>query len=145
MNHSMPRLAANLVPALASLALFGVLCATLIYWTVTLRTPSYAAPDTVLVSRTPPSVDDAALLFGGQPDTRTEDIHLLGVLNLNHHVAAILSVGNDPVHAVGLNQQIGTAGTLAEVRARSVVIDQHGVRSEVFIPAAGPGSTIYMR
>jgi general secretion pathway protein C len=145
MNRLMPRLATNLISPLVSLALFGVLCATLAYWAVTLSTPSHAKPDAALAGRTPPSVDDAAHLFGGQPDTRAQDIHLLGVLSLDHHVAAILSIGNDPVRAVGLDQQIGTAGTLAEVRAHSIVIDQHGVRSEVFIPAAGPGPTIYMR
>jgi len=150
----MPRLAKNLAAPLASslasslvsLALFGVLCATLTYWVVTLRTQSQVAPDAVLAAHTPPSVDDAALLFGGQQDNHAHDIHLLGVLNLGSRVAAILSVGDDPVRAVGLDQQIGTAGTLAEVRARSIVIDHHGARSEVFMPAAAPGAaTIYMR
>jgi general secretion pathway protein C len=46
---------------------------------------------------------------------------------------------------VGINQQVGTDGTLAEVRTRSIVIDQHGLRSEIFIPAAGPDTSIYMR
>ena len=91
------------------------------------------------------SVDDATHLFGGPPDTRTADIHLLGVLDLDHRVAAILSVGGDTPHVVGINQQVGTDGTLAEVRTRSIVIDQHGLRSEIFIPAAGPDTSIYMR
>jgi len=140
-----PRLAPHFAAPLASLVLFGVLCATLTYWTVTLRTQSHLTSDAVLAGRTPPSVDDAARLFGGQQDNRAHDIHLLGVLNLGKRVAAILSVGDDPVHAVGINQQVGTAGTLAEVRARSIVIEHHGVRSEVFMPAAGADSTIYMR
>ena len=150
----MPRLAKNLAAPLAStlasslvsLALFGVLCATLTYWAVTLRTQSHITPDAALAARTPLSVDDAAQLFGGQQDNHAHDIHLLGVLNLGSRVAAILSVGDDPVHAVGLDQQIGTVGTLAEVRARSIVIDHHGARSEVFMPATAPGAaTIYMR
>lgn len=141
----MPRLATQLAPSLVSLAFFGVLCATLTYWVVTLRTQSHLAPDAVLAARTPPSVDDAARLFGGQQDNRAHDIHLLGVLNLGNRVAAILSVGDEPAHAVGIDQKIGTAGTLAEVRARSIVIDHHGVRSEIFMPSAGSGSTIYMR
>jgi len=141
----MPRLAKNLAAPLVSLLLFGLLCATLTYWAVTLRAQQHPAPDAVLASRTPPSIDAAALLFGGQQDNRAHDIHLIGVLNLSHRVAAILSVGDDPVHAVGLNQAIGTAGTLAEVRARSIVVDQHGRRSEVFMPGAAPGATIYLR
>lgn len=137
MNRFMPRL--------VSLALFTLLCASLTYWIVTLRVPGQAVPDAVQASRSAASVDDAALLFGGPRDNTNHEIRLFGVLNLGNRVAAILSVGDDPAHAVGLDQAVGNAGTLAEVRPRSIVIDRHGVRSEVFLQANPQGTNIYLR
>jgi len=46
---------------------------------------------------------------------------------------------------VGLAQPIGNAGTLAEVRTRSIVIEHHGVRSEVFLPSGAQDANIYIR
>jgi len=35
--------------------------------------------------------------------------------------------------------------TIKEVRARSIIIDRNGSRSEVFLPPNAPGPTIYVR
>jgi len=134
------------LPRLASFALCALLCASATYWAVTLGASSRSVPEAVMASHPPDAtVDDAALLFGGQHDNVNHEIRLLGVMSLGQRAAAILSVGDDAPHVVGLAQPIGNAGTLAEVRTRSIVIEHHGVRSEVFLPSSAQDANIYIR
>jgi general secretion pathway protein C len=129
---------------LISLALFAVFCATLTYWIVTLT--SHAPPVPAAAVRAPVSTEQAATLFGGQlTRTANQDIHLSGILALGEGAAAIVSTGGEPPHAVSLGATIMQGAKLAEVRARSIIIDRNGVRSEVFLPANAPGPTIYVR
>jgi general secretion pathway protein C len=129
---------------LLSLVCFAAFCATVTYWVVTLS--SHAAPVPAAAARQPISVDQAATLFGGQL-TRTvnQDIHLYGILALRDGAAAIISVGGEPPHTVSLGNAVMEGTKLSEVRARSIIIDRHGVHSEVFLPNAAPGPTIYVR
>jgi general secretion pathway protein C len=131
-----------------SLLMFAVLCATVAYWTVTLVNQRNAPAPVVAAPPTPVTVADAASLFGGQLATAAQEteITLSGVLTLaNGAAAAIVGVFNGPTRAVTVGQGIGSDATLAEVRARSIVIDRHGARSEIALPAPGAGPTIYMR
>ncbi|KAB0684680.1 general secretion pathway protein GspC, partial [Burkholderia territorii] len=49
--------------------------------------------------------------------------------------AAIVSVGGDGSRVVSLGAAIGEAAKLAEVRARSIVVDRNGLQREVALPA----------
>ena len=130
---------------LLSLAAFAVFCATATSWALTLAT-SRATPVEAAAAQPPVSLDEAATLFGGKLEKRVaEDIHLFGILALAQGAAAIVSVGGEPARAVSLGGPLGNGITLAEVRARSIVIDRHGVHSEVFLPSNAAGPTIYVR
>ncbi|MEC5407356.1 type II secretion system protein N [Paraburkholderia sp. MPAMCS5] len=130
---------------LLSLALFAVFCATLTYWVITLAAMSHA-PSPAAAAHAQVSTDQAATLFGGQlTRSANQDVHLFGILALSQGAAAIVSVGGEPPHAVSLGGTLMQGAKLSEVRARSIVIDRHGVHSEVFLPANAAGPTIYVR
>ena len=130
---------------LLSLAAFAVFCATAAWWGIELATHR-AAPVNAAAAHVPLSVDQASVLFGGKPAQKSaENIQLSGILALSQGAAAIVSVDGGPPKAVALGGLVGENGKLAEVRARSIVIDRHGAHSEIFLPAAGPGPTIYVR
>lgn len=130
---------------LISVAAFAVFCATAAWWGIDLATHRAATVDAA-AAHVPLSVDEAATLFGGKPAQKTaENIQLSGILALSQGAAAIVSVDGGPPEAVAIGGKVGESGTLAEVRPRSIVIDRHGAHSEVFLPAAGSGPTIYVR
>jgi len=130
---------------LLSLAAFAVFCATATWWALTLAT-SREAPVQAAAAQPPVSLDEAATLFGGKLDKRAvQDVHLFGILALQQGAAAIVSIGGEPARAVSLGGPLGQGITLAEVRPRSIVIDRHGVHSEIFLPANTAGPTIYVR
>jgi general secretion pathway protein C len=141
-----PTLAHPGAPRLASIALFAVLCATLTWWGVTLRDTASPPPDVALAARTLPDSGAAANLLGGHSEVAVaRQLHLAGLLSFQGGgTAAIIGIGDAPPRVVGLNAALGSFGTLAEVRAHSVIVDLHGVRSEVFLPASDGGPTIYM-
>jgi general secretion pathway protein C len=129
---------------LISLALFAVFCATLTYWVVTLTSRPALVPAAAV--RAPVSTEQAATLFGGQlVRTANQDVHLFGILALSEGAAAIISTGGEPPHAVSLGNNIMQGMKLSEVRARSIIIDRNGARSEIFLPQNAPGPTIYVR
>ena len=62
---------------------------------------------------------------------------LLGVLAFDaRRAAAIVSVGGDASRVVSLGAAIGEAAKLAEVCARSIVVDRNGLHREIALPAA---------
>lgn len=130
---------------LLSLAAFAVFCATAAWWTLEIAA-SRAAPVQAAAAQAPVSVAEAGTLFGGKLEHNVvQDIHLFGILALQQGAAAIVSIGGEPARAISLGGPIGQDATLAEVRARSIVIDRHGVHSEIFLPANAAGPTIYVR
>jgi len=134
------------VPRLASVALFAVLCATLTWWGITLHDTASPPPEVALAARTLPDSGAAANLLGGHSALAVgRQLHLVGLLSFQGGgTAAIIGIGDAPPRVVGLNAALDSFGTLAEVRAHSVIVDLHGVRSEVFLPASDGGPTIYM-
>jgi len=93
-----------------------------------------------------PSVEQAATLFGGQlQHQENQDVHLFGILALQHGAAAIVSYGGEPAKAISLGGPLTPGVTIKEVRARSIIIDRKGKTSEVFLPPNAPGPTIYVR
>lgn len=130
---------------LLSLAAFAAFCATAAWWTLEIAA-SRAAPVQAAAAQSPVSVSEAGTLFGGKLEHNVgQDIHLFGILALQQGAAAIVSVGGEPARAISLGGSIGQDMTLSAVRARSIVIDRHGVHSEIFLPANTAGPTIYVR
>jgi general secretion pathway protein C len=131
------------MPRAAAFACFAVLCATATYWGVTLSGERHVGADAVLAEPGTASVEQAGLLFGNGVRVN-RDLRLLGVLELGHAAAAIVSLGDETPHAVGLNGELGNGAKLVEVHARSIVVERQGVRSEVFLSDA-PGTSIFLR
>ena len=130
---------------LLSIAAFAVFCATATWWgiNVAMHRPS---PVAAAAAHVPVSLDEAGTLFGGKPEQKpAENIQLSGILALSHGAAAIISVDGGPPKAVALGDPLSDGATLAEVRARSIVIDRHGAHAEIFLPANAAGPTIYVR
>ncbi|HDR8858226.1 TPA: general secretion pathway protein GspC [Burkholderia territorii] len=125
---------AGLVPLAATLAAAGALVAVSL-WAVHVLTVA----DTPVAAPAPPvpiDVTAGARLFGAKPDNGRDAIQLLGVLAFDaRRAAAIVSVGGDGSRVVSLGAAIGEAAKLAEVRARSIVVDRNGLQREVALPA----------
>jgi general secretion pathway protein C len=129
---------------LLSLAALAVFFVTLTYWVVTLT--SHQPPPPAAEAMRTPSVEQAATIFGGQLQRQeNQDVHLFGILALQHGAAAIVSYGGEPARAISLGGPLAQGVKLFEVRSRSIIIDRNGARSEIFLPQNAPGPTIYMR
>ncbi|OXH85079.1 general secretion pathway protein GspC, partial [Burkholderia multivorans] len=74
-----------------------------------------------------------------------QDMHLFGILALQHGGAAIVGVGGEPPRAVSLGAELTPGAKLAEVRNRSIVVERNGARAEIQLPANTPSPAIYMR
>jgi len=130
---------------LLSLAALALFCVTLTYWIVTLTSRQTAPLPAAAAMRTP-SVEQAATIFRGQLQRQgNQDVHLFGILALSHGAAAIVSYGGEPARAISLGGPLAEGVRISEVRARSIIIDRNGVKSEVFLPQNAPGPTIYVR
>ncbi|AXF23107.1 general secretion pathway protein GspC [Burkholderia pyrrocinia] len=125
----------DLLPFVATLASGAALVAVSL-WAVRLLSAS-DAPAPVHVA--PPATFDvtaSAQLFGAKPDNGRDTIQLLGVLAFDaRRAAAIVSVGGEASRVVSLGSAIGEAAKLAEVRARSIVVDRNGLQREIALPA----------
>jgi general secretion pathway protein C len=130
---------------LLSFALFAVFCATFTYWLVLLTARPAPPPQAAAVQSTA-SVDDAAAIFGGKlTRDANRNIRLFGILSLAEGSAAIIGFGDEPARAISLGSSIAKGVKLAEVRARSVIIDRNGAPSEIFLPPAPANASIYVR
>ncbi len=130
---------------LLSFVAFAILCATLTYWAVQLTARPSPPPPAASVAPAV-SVEDATTLFGGKLTREVNrSIKLFGILALSKGAAAIVSIGDEPPHAISLGGRLGEGSTLAQVRARSIIVEHNGARSEVFLPTNVSGPTIYVR
>ena len=96
-----------------------------------------AADAPVAAPAPPPAPIDVAAgarLFGAKPDDGRDAIQLLGLAFDARRAAAIVSVGGDASRVVSLGAAIGEAAKLAEVRARSIVVDRNGLHREIALP-----------
>ncbi|KDB10726.1 hypothetical protein LIG30_4759 [Burkholderia sp. lig30] len=126
-----------IAPALATLAAAASLVAVALWSVRVLNAPDAPAP----ARPAPPApfdVSAGAQLFGAKPgDDAQQAIQLLGILSFDaRHSAAIVSIGGDPARVVRLGGMLGEIGKLAEVRARSIVVDRDGLQREVALPVA---------
>ncbi|KAB1590030.1 general secretion pathway protein GspC [Burkholderia cepacia] len=126
---------ADLLPLVATLASSAALVAVSLWAVRLLAVPDASAPAPVAVPA-PIDVTASAQLFGAKPDDNRDTVRLLGVLAFDaRRAAAIVSVGGEAAHVVSLGAAIGEAAQLAEVRARSIVVDRHGLQREITLPA----------
>ncbi|KML10980.1 general secretion pathway protein GspC [Burkholderia sp. LK4] len=106
-------------------------------WAVRVLSAADAPVATLAAPPAPIDVAAGARLFGAKPDDGRDAIQLLGVLAFDaRRAAAIVSVGGDASRVVSLGAAIGEAAKLAEVRARSIVVDRNGLHREIALPAA---------
>lgn len=126
---------ADLLPLVATLASGAALVAVSLWAVRLLTVPDASAPAAVAVPA-PIDVTASAQLFGAKPDDNRDTVRLLGVLAFDaRRAAAIVSVGGEAARVVSLGAAIGEAAQLAEVRARSIVVDRHGLQREIALPA----------
>ncbi|QVN21366.1 type II secretion system protein N [Burkholderia pyrrocinia] len=127
---------ADLLPLVATLASGAALVAVSL-WAVRLLSVSDAPAPSPVAPPAPFDVTASAQLFGAKPDNGRDAIQLLGVLAFDaRRAAAIVSIGGDASRVVSLGAAIGEAAKLAEVRARSIVVDRNGLQREIALPAA---------
>ena len=126
----------DFVPLAVTLAAAAALV-TVSLWAVRVLSAADAPVATLAAPPAPIDVAAGARLFGAKPDDGRDAIQLLGVLAFDaHRAAAIVSVGGDASRVVSLGAAIGEAAKLAEIRARSIVVDRNGLHREIALPAA---------
>ncbi|BAX61432.1 type II secretion system protein N [Burkholderia stabilis] len=126
---------ADLLPLVATLASGAALVAVSL-WAVRLLTVSDATAPAPVAPLTSFDAAASAQLFGAKPDNGRDAIQLLGVLAFDaRRAAAIVSIGGEASRVVSLGAAIGEAAKLAEVRARSIVVDRNGLQREIALPA----------
>ncbi|HDR9036874.1 TPA: general secretion pathway protein GspC [Burkholderia vietnamiensis] len=125
---------ADPVAVVATLAAAAALVAVSLYAVRVLGTT--AAPVAAPMLPAPPDVTAGARLFGAPPDDGRDAVRVLGVIAFDARRAAAI-VGGDAARVVSRGAPIGAAATLADVRARSIVVERNGLRREITLPAAG--------
>ena len=130
------------LPLLVSFVLFLALCASLAYWALQLFAP---APRAVTAppqaERKVAPVTAAENLFGAQGQASTmANVSLRGVIRAGRAAdsEAILVVGNEPPKYVKVSAEVMDGVKVKEIRARHVILDDHGVSREVSLPAFAP-------
>ncbi|HDR8925588.1 TPA: general secretion pathway protein GspC [Burkholderia vietnamiensis] len=127
---------ADPVAVVATLAAAAALVAVSLYAVRVLGTT--AAPVAVPMLPAPPDVAAGARLFGAPPDDGRDAVRVLGVIAFDaRRAAAIVGVGGNAARVVSRGAPIGATATLADVRARSIVVERNGLRREITLPAAG--------
>ncbi|HDR9148034.1 TPA: general secretion pathway protein GspC [Burkholderia vietnamiensis] len=127
---------ADPVAVVATLAAAAALVAVSLYAVRVLGTT--AAPVAAPMLPAPPDVTAGARLFGAPPDDGRDAVRVLGVIAFDaRRAAAIVGVGSDAARVVSRGAMIGATATLADVRARSIVVEHNGLRREIALPAAG--------
>ncbi|AFJ89177.1 TPA: general secretion pathway protein GspC [Burkholderia vietnamiensis] len=127
---------ADPVAVVATLAAAAALVAVSLYAVRVLGTT--AAPVAAPMLPAPPDVTAGARLFGAPPDDGRDAVRVLGVIAFDaRRAAAIVGVGGDAARVVSRGAPIGATATLADVRARSIVVERNGLRREITLPAAG--------
>lgn len=125
------------LPATLAFLLFLAVCASLTYWLLQWLAPAprqVAAPPQQEVA--PASMMSAAQLFGartqGQP---LSQVQLRGLIRAGRNSMAIIATEGAPPRAVAMHAEILPGVTLSEVRARTVIVNDHGAEHELTLPA----------
>jgi general secretion pathway protein C len=123
-------------PALATVAAAALFAAAL--WSAR----SLSAPQPPAAIHTAPRVpldgSAGAKLFGASPETAQNNaVQLLGILSFDpHRAAAIVSIGGDAARVIRIGGTLNNDMTLAEIHPKSIVVERHGLRREIMLPAA---------
>lgn len=122
----------------ATLAGFGLLCAVVAFWGLTLLAPRpIGAP--LLPNAEPSGPGRAVALFGdpaGKPTTApvTVNLTVLGIVAAGEHGSAVLSVGGRPGRAYSPGEAIDDTLTLIAVNAQHVIVGNGARRIELPVP-----------
>lgn len=130
-------------PPVASLAMFAVLCATLVYWALQLFEPAVpiAPAGSLADQRDAPDLGAAARLFGQPVGDRTaglataaSNIQVLGVAASARHGSAVLAVDGKQPKAYQIGDAVTADAKLVEVRSDAAIIERNGMRIELPAP-----------
>lgn len=134
------------LPLLLSFVLFLALCASAAYWGMQLFKPQnrvVASPPAVAQTEIP--LDGAASLFGGKMVAAVaSNFQLKGVLASHDSKAgiAVLVADGKPAQAVKVGQSLEGGGTVTEVHAQYVMLEEGGVAKRIDLPEAkGAGNS----
>lgn len=124
-------------PMLATAVAAALFIAVVLWWVRVFSAPAAAAP-AITPPPAPLDVSAGTTLFGASPDADAHNtLQLLGILSFDaHHAAAIVSQGGEAARVVRLGGTVGHAAKLAEVRARSIVVESNGLQREIRLPDA---------
>ena len=142
MNIKRPPTPGALGPLLASVALFGLLCAIVAYWGITLLAPASPVAPVDVAGETRGRVDPKAVaeLFGALPgaiaplSAAPSNIQVLGITAGDPRGSAILTVDGGAGRFYPVGARLSDGAKLIEVKANSVIIERAGARSELPAP-----------
>jgi general secretion pathway protein C len=138
-------------PLIASFLLFLLLCASAAYWLLQWLAPEprpVAAPPQA--ERSLPPVAAASTLFGGRAQGRGMGaVQLRGIIRSGRPGAsiAILTAEGQPTRALPVDAEVAPGLMIKEIRARTVVLSEHGAERELSLPefVAQEGGTLSLQ
>lgn len=153
MRFKRPAAVRRFTPTAASLAMFALLCATIVYWALQLLAPAVPiAPSGSLADRgDAPDLASAARLFGlpaGSSGAQASvappsNIQVLGVAASELRGSAVLAVDGKSPRAFMVGDAVSADAKLVEVRPGAVVIERNGARVELPAPQRPSVATLW--
>ncbi len=138
-------------PLIASFLLFLLLCASAAYWLLQWLAPEprpVAAPPQA--ERSLPPVAAASTLFGGRAQSGGMGaVQLRGIIRSGRPSGsvAILTAEGQPARALPVDAEVAPGLRIKEIKARTVVLSEHGVERELSLPefVAQEGGTLSLQ
>lgn len=124
-----------------SFVIFSVFCIILTYWIININVQNKFIPENIVYE--PPSIDLSKNLFG-EETLRNINIRLFGIIIIKQPVA-LISIDENPMQIALLGKKINRNIKIDEIKSRSIIISQNGIKSEVFLPLKISNSAIYLR
>ncbi|WP_158229270.1 type II secretion system protein N [Collimonas sp. PA-H2] len=125
------------LPALASLALFMLLCACAAYWRMKLVEPPLPALAPPPQAEAPQiDISQAAGLFGDHGSVVASNYRLTGVVVAQNAAesVAILSAEGQPAQVVRVGQEVQRGTSVKEVRKTYVLLLEGGILKRLILP-----------
>lgn len=127
------------LPALLSLLLFLVLCASLAYWLLQwLAPPPRPVAAAPVAPRSMPPLTAATNLFGGNAQgSSLANVQLRGVIRsgLAADSVAIIAAEGKPARALRVHAEVLPGIQLKEIHARTVILSDKGAERELTLPS----------
>jgi general secretion pathway protein C len=138
------RIAMKRLPLLATVLALIALTASIAYWLMVLNPPPQRPIANVPVAvMPPPSVDAAAILFGGQVATAVVSNYVLtGVIASGSQGVAIIVADGGAPKALKIGREVAPGITLNEVYPRYVMLMDNGISKRIDLAADTHGGTV---